>query len=313
MHIERVAMIAYIILIIFLVLVITIILLGIYIVPQQSAFIIERLGKFKKVSQAGLHLKIPLIDRIAGKANLRVSQLAVQLETKTEDNVFVTISASTQYRVNPNDVAPSFYELSNPVQQMRSYMEDALRSTIPSMSLDTTFAEKDNIAYQVQLAVAEEMSQFGFTVIKTLVTAIDPSNEVKRSMDSINAAQREKEATRERAAAEKIAIEMQASAESERTRLQGEGQANYRREIASGIVDQIKSLQQVGMDIDAVNQVVLFNQYLDVMRSLANSTNGKTIILPAATPGGYSNMRDEIMQAMMAGNEIVPDKDFTDV
>lgn len=290
-----------------LVLILGLIFLGLFIVPQQSAYVIERLGKFKKVSNAGLNFKIPVVDRIAGKVNLRVAQLDVQLETKTEDNVFVTISASTQYRVNPQDVARSFYELTSPVQQMRSYMEDALRSTIPTMTLDTTFAEKDNIAYQVQQAVAEEMSQFGFTVIKTLVTAIDPSNEVKRSMDSINAAQREKEATRERAAAEKIAIEMQASAEAERTRLQGEGQANYRREIASGIVDQIKSLQEVGMDIDDVNQVVLFNQYLDVMRSIASSENGKTIVLPAATPGGFVNMRDEIMQAMIVGNESTED------
>lgn len=288
--------------IIILVLVLALLALGLFIVPQQSAYIVERLGKFKKVSQAGLNFKIPLIDRVSGKVNLRVSQLDVQLETKTEDNVFVTISASTQYRVNAADVARSFYELSNPVQQMRSYMEDALRSTIPTMTLDTTFAEKDNIAYQVQQAVAEEMNHFGFTVIKTLVTAIDPSNEVKRSMDSINAAQREKEATRERAAAEKIAIEMQASAEAERTRLQGEGQANYRREIASGIVDQIKSLQEVGMNIDDVNQVVLFNQYLDVMRSFASTENTKTVILPTATPGGFSSMREEIIQAMITGN-----------
>lgn len=285
------------------VVVVALIILGLFVVPQQSAYVIERLGKYKRVAEAGLNLKIPVIDRIAGKVNLRVAQLDIQLETKTEDNVFVTISASTQYRVNPQDVSRSFYELTSPTQQMRSYMEDALRSTIPTMTLDTTFAEKDNIALQVQQAISEEMSQFGFTVIKTLVTAIDPSNEVKRSMDSINAAQREKEATRERAAAEKIAIEMQASAEAERTRLQGEGQANYRREIASGIVDQIRSLQEVGMDIDDVNQVVLFNQYLDVMRSIASSENGKTVVLPAATPGGFSQMREEIAQAMITGTE----------
>lgn len=286
-----------------LVLLIVFLALSLFIVPQQSAFVVERLGKFKRVADAGLKFKIPVVDRIAGKVNLRVSQLDIKLETKTEDNVFVAISASTQFRVNPQDVARSFYELNNPTQQMRSYMEDALRSTIPSMTLDTIFAEKDNIALQVQQSISEEMSQFGFTVIKTLVTAIDPSDEVKRSMDSINAAQREKEATRERAAAEKIAIEMQASAEAERTRLQGEGQANYRREIASGIVDQIKSLQEVGMDIDDVNQVVLFNQYLDVMRSIAVSENGKTVVLPASTPGGFSQMREEVAQAMIVGNE----------
>ena len=147
------------------------------------------------------------------------------------------------------------------------------------------------------------MSRFGFTVVKTLITAIDPSPQVKNAMDSINAAQREKEATRQRAEAQRIQIETQAAAEAEKTRLQGEGQANYRREIANGIVDQIKSLQAVGMNIGDVNNVVLFNQYLDVLRSLSESNNAKTVVLPASTPGGYQDMYSQITQAMVTANE----------
>ena len=274
-----------------------------YVVPQQQAFIIERFGKFNTVSLAGLHFKIPLVDRVAHKTGLRVQQLIVRVETKTLDNVFVNVVVSTQFRIDAQNVATAYYELGDPAGQLRSYMEDALRSAIPQLTLDDAFARKDDVARDVQETVGSEMSRFGFTVVKSLITAIDPSEEVKAAMDSINAAQREKEATRERSEAKRIAIEAQAAAEAEKTRLQGEGQANYRREIANGIVDQIKSLQNVGMDIEDVNNVVLFNQYLDVMRSLSESTNAKTVVLPAATPGGYQELFTQMTQAITTAKE----------
>lgn len=193
-----------------------------FIVPQQQAYIIERFGKFNKVQFAGIHIRIPFVDRIAMKTNMRVNQLNVQLETKTLDNVFVTVVASTQFRVDPSNVATAYYELRDPAGQLRSYMEDALRSAIPALSLDDAFSRKDDVAFDVQKTVGNEMSRFGFTVVKTLITAIDPSPQVKNAMDSINAAQREKEATRQRAEAQRIQIETQAAAEAEKTRLQGE-------------------------------------------------------------------------------------------
>ena len=283
---------------IIIVLLIVLLSAALFVVPQQQAYIIERFGKFLKVQFAGIHIRIPFVDRIAMKTNMRVNQLNVQLETKTLDNVFVTVVASTQFRVNPNDVATAYYELRDPAGQLRSYMEDALRSAIPALSLDDAFARKDDVAFDVQKTVGAEMSRFGFTVVKTLITAIDPSPQVKNAMDSINAAQREKEATRQRAE-----IETQAAADAEKTRLQGEGQANYRREIANGIVDQIKSLQAVGMNINDVNNVVLFNQYLDVMRSLSESNNTKTVVLPASTPGGYQDLYEQVTKAMLTASE----------
>lgn len=273
-----------------------------YVVPQQQAFIIERFGKFHTVNLAGLHFKIPFIDCIAHKTGLRVQQLMVKVETKTLDNVFVNVVVSTQFRVDSSNVATAYYELGDPAGQLRSYMEDALRSAIPQLSLDDAFARKDDVARDVQETVGAEMARFGFTVVKSLITAIDPSEQVKAAMDSINAAQREKEATRERAEANRIAIEAQAAADAEKTRLQGEGQANYRREIANGIVDQIKSLQNVGMNIEDVNNVVLFNQYLDVMRSLSESTNAKTVVLPASTPGGYQDLFTQMTNAIATNN-----------
>lgn len=274
-----------------------------YVVPQQQAFIVERLGKFKNVGFAGLNTKAPFIDKVVQKTNLRVTQLTVKLETKTLDNVFVNVTANIQFRVDPNNVAKAYYELRDPESQMRSYMEDALRSAIPTLTLDDSYSHKDDVAAEVQKTVSDEMNKYGFTIIKTLVTDIEPNPQVKNAMDSINAAQREKEATRQRAESMKIQIESQAAAEAEKTRLQGEGQANYRREIANGIVDQIKSLQEVGMDIDSVNNVVLFNQYLDVMRNLSESSNAKTVILPASTPGGFNEMYEQMTKSMVSISE----------
>ena len=271
---------------IIIVLLIVLLSAALFVVPQQQAYIIERFGKFLKVQFAGIHIRIPFVDRIAMKTNMRVNQLNVQLETKTLDNVFVTVVASTQFRVNPNDVATAYYELRDPAGQLRSYMEDALRSAIPALSLDDAFARKDDVAFDVQKTVGAEMSRFGFTVVKTLITAIDPSPQVKNAMDS-----------------QRIQIETQAAADAEKTRLQGEGQANYRREIANGIVDQIKSLQAVGMNINDVNNVVLFNQYLDVMRSLSESNNTKTVVLPASTPGGYQDLYEQVTKAMLTASE----------
>ena len=290
--------------IILLIIVIVLIASALFVIPQQNAYIIERFGKFHKVQYAGIHAKIPIVDHIAVKTNMRVTQLDVQLETKTLDNVFVTTIASTQFRVDPENVATAFYGLSDPRGQLRSYMEDALRSAIPSLTLDDAFARKDDIAADVQKTVGKEMSRFGFTVIKTLITAIDPREQVKQAMDSINAAQRSKEATRQRAEAQRIQIETQAAADAEKTRLQGEGQANYRREIANGIVDQIRSLQAVGMNIEDVNNVVLFNQYLDVMRSLSESGNAKTVVLPSSTPGGYTELYGQLTNALLTTSEL---------
>ncbi len=206
--------------------------------------------------------------------------------------------ASTQFRVNAKNVARAYYELSDPAPQLRSYLEDALRSAIEPLA-GRHVRQEGRCGLDVQKTVGEEIRRFGFDVIKTLITGIDPSTEVKRSMDSINAAQREKEATPARQAWSDRDAD---SADAEREALQGEGQANYRREIASGLVDQINSLKEAGMDADSVNDVVLFNRYLDVLRGIADSTNAKTLILPAATPGGYDQLYQQMVSALQTSS-----------
>lgn len=274
-----------------------------YIVPQQNMYIIERFGKYLETADSGLHFKIPLVDRVASKMPLRTMQLNVAVETKTQDNVFVNISTSVQYKVEKDDVKRAFYELDDPEAQLRSYLEDALRSALPKLSLDDAFAKKDDIAQDVQGTIQKEMEAFGYLVQKTLVTSIDPSDEIKKSMDAINAAQRKKAAAKENAEAAKITVVTQAEADAEKNRQQGKGQADYRREIANGLVDQIKSLGDAGMDAREINNVVMFNQYLDTVRALVGSTGSNTILLPASTPGGYQDLFTQMTAALStAGN-----------
>ena len=96
------------ILIFFLVL---IILSGLFIVKQQTSAIIERFGRFLAIRQSGLHIKIPLIDRVAGRMSLKILQLDVIVETKTKDDVFVKLKVSVQYKVLADKVYDAFYKL----------------------------------------------------------------------------------------------------------------------------------------------------------------------------------------------------------
>ncbi|MGY8951425.1 MAG: SPFH domain-containing protein, partial [Flavobacteriales bacterium] len=194
-------------------------------VKQKNAYIVERLGKFHKVSKAGLNLKVPLIDSISGTVNLKVRELPVEVETKTKDDVFVKITVTVQFFVidTIEGIKDSFYELNNPEQQIQSYVFDSIRSEVPRMELDDVFAEKEKIAFAVKTELSGTMRQFGFDFIKALVTDIDPDAKVKHSMNEINAAKRMKEAAKEEAAGAKIRVVAAAEADMESKRLAGEG------------------------------------------------------------------------------------------
>ena len=216
------------------VLAVIILFVGIYVVPQQSVFIIERFGKFHRLADPGIHVKIPLVDRIATKVSMRIHQMDQSVTTKTVDNVFVNLNVSVQYRVDDKNIAASFYELSSPETQIRAYVEDNIRNAVPTLTLDDAFVQKDKIANDVQETLRASMSQFGFVIIRTLITDIEPDAAVRDAMNSINESQRRKEAARELAEADKITVVVKAEAEAEQARLHGMGIANQRKAIEIG-------------------------------------------------------------------------------
>ena len=274
---------------------------SLYVVRQQSVAIIERFGRYQTTSGSGIHLRLPFgMDKIAARVQLRLLQSEIVVETKTKDNVFVMMNVATQYRVNEQNVIDAYYKLMRPEAQIKSYIEDALRSSVPKLTLDELFEKKDEIALEVQHQVAEEMSTYGYIIVKTLITKVEPDGEVKQSMNEINAAQRKRVAAQELAEADKIKIVTAASAEAEKDRLHGVGIAQQRKAIVDGLAESIAELKQanVGMTEEQIMSILLTNQYLDTLNTFANHGN-QTLFLPNNSEG-VEDIRTQILSALKA-------------
>ncbi|MEX2785078.1 SPFH domain-containing protein [Streptococcus sp. H49] len=272
-----------------------------YVVRQQSVAIIERFGRYQGVASSGIHVRLPFgIDKIAARIQLRLLQSEIVVETKTKDNVFVTLNIATQYRVNEQNVTDAYYKLMRPEAQIKSYIEDALRSSVPKLTLDELFEKKDEIALEVQHQVAEEMSTYGYLIVKTLITKVEPDAEVKQSMNEINAAQRKRVAAQELANADKIKIVTAAEAEAEKDRLHGVGIAQQRKAIVDGLAESIQELKlaNVGMTEEQIMSILLTNQYLDTLNQFAAAGN-QTLFLPSK-PDGVEDIRTQVLSALKA-------------
>ncbi|KAB1660735.1 SPFH domain-containing protein [Pseudoclavibacter sp. CFCC 13796] len=271
-------------------------------VQTQTNTIIERFGRFVRIAQPGLNVKIPLIEKKAGVVSLRVQQLDLQVETKTKDNVFVLVLVSVQYAVLPQRVADAWYRLDDPEAQIKSYVFDAVRATVPNLQLDEAFERKDDIAQTVGAALAGEMGEFGYQIIKTLVTDINPDASVKSAMNRINAAQRERVAAQDLAEADRIRVVTEARAEAEAKQLQGEGIANQRKAIIDGLHASIAELRHEGIEESDVINLILLTQYFDTLTTLGR--NGATTVLLPGTPGGVSQLGDEIRTALLTQDAV---------
>jgi regulator of protease activity HflC (stomatin/prohibitin superfamily) len=274
-----------------------------FIVKQQTAAIIERFGRFQYIAQSGLRLKIPLVDRIAGRLSLKIQQLDVIIETKTLDDVFVRLKVSVQYRVISQKVYDAFYKLDYPHEQITSYVFDVVRAEVPKMKLDDVFVKKDDIALAVKAELNDAMLDYGFDIIKTLVTDIDPDAQVKAAMNRINASEREKIAAQFEGDAQRILIVEKAKAEAESKRLQGQGIADQRREIARGLEESVEVLNRVGINSQEASALIVVTQHYDTLQSLGEETNSNLILLPN-TPQAGSNMLNDMVASFTASNQI---------
>lgn len=274
-----------------------------FIVKQQSAAIVERFGRFVGVRHSGLQLKIPIIDRVAGRVSLRIQQLDVVVETKTKDDVFVKIKVSVQYMVIKNKVYEAFYKLDYPQDQITSYVFDVVRAEVPKMILDDVFEKKDDVAIAVKTELNDAMINYGFDIIKTLVTDIDPDAQVKDSMNRINASEREKVAAQFEGDAQRILIVERAKAEAESKRLQGQGIADQRREIARGLEDSVKVLNGVNINSQEASALIVVTQHYDTLQSVGSTSNSNLILMPNSPQAG-SEMLNNMVASFTASNQI---------
>jgi len=274
-----------------------------FIVKQQSAAVVERFGKFVSVRQPGLQLKIPIIDNVAGRLSLRIQQLDVVVETKTKDDVFVKLKVSVQFKVIKEKVYDAFYKLDNPADQITSFIFDVVRAEVPKLILDDVFLKKDDIAIAVKSELQDAMTEYGFQIIKTLVTDIDPDAQVKESMNRINASEREKVAAQFEGEAQKILIVEKAKAEAESKRLQGQGIADQRREIARGLEDSVKVLNGVDINSQEASALIVVTQHYDTLQSVGAEANSNLILMPNSPQAG-SEMLNNMVASFTASNQI---------
>ena len=274
-----------------------------FIINQQTAGVIERFGKFHSIRQSGLQLKIPVIDRIAGKLSLKIQQLDVIIETKTKDDVFVKLKVSVQYKVIKEKVYDAFYKLDFPHEQITSYVFDVVRAEVPKMILDDVFLKKDDIAIAVKSELNVAMMEYGYDIIKTFVTDIDPDAQVKEAMNRINASEREKVAAQFEGDAARILIVEKAKAEAESKRLQGQGIADQRREIARGLEESVSVLNKVDINSQEASALIVVTQHYDTLQSIGQETNSNLILLPNSPQAG-SEMLNNMVASFTASNQI---------
>jgi regulator of protease activity HflC (stomatin/prohibitin superfamily) len=275
-------------------------------IQQRTSGIVQRLGRFVREAKPGLNVKIPFIDSVAGRVNLRVQQLNVKIETKTEDNVFVQMVVAVQYFVLPDKVYDAFYKLADTEQQITSYVFDVVRAQVPKIKLDDVFAKKDDIADIVKSELAEVMSDFGYGILKALVTDIDPDANVKQSMNEINAAQRMRVAATEKGEAERIIKVKLAEGDAQSKALQGRGIADQRQAIVAGLRDSVDEFQKSvpGTTAKDVMNLVLMTQYFDTLKEIGASSKTNTILIPHS-PGSLSNLSEQIRNAMIEAGQTV--------
>lgn len=272
-------------------------------IKERSAAVVERFGKFSRVLNPGLHILVPVLDKVSKKMNLKVQQMNVHVETKTKDNVFVKLQASVHVQVMANKVKEACYELDDPYAQISSYIFDVVRAEVPKLDLDDVFVRKDDIAIAVKAELSENMEKYGFRIVQTLITDIDPDLLVKDSMNRINAARRNKEALSEDAEGRKIAKIKDAEAEKESKRLQGEGVADQRLAIIKGFADSVEDFSNTLKDVSPIEimQFVLLTQHYDTIKDIGEKNSA--IIVPY-NPGTLQSLQEQVMQGTFMGDEM---------
>ena len=287
----------------FIFLVLIVLFASFFIVKQQTAVVIERFGRFQSIRHSGLQMKIPMVDRVAGRLSLKIQQLDVIVETKTLDDVFVKLKVSVQYVVIREKVYDAFYKLEYPHDQITSYVFDVVRAEVPKMKLDDVFVKKDDIAIAVKAELQDAMLEYGYDIIKTLVTDIDPDSQVKAAMNRINAAEREKVAAQYEGDAARILIVEKAKAEAESKRLQGQGIADQRREIARGLEESVDVLNRVGINSQEASALIVVTQHYDTLQSIGEHVGSNLILLPNSPQAG-SDMLNNMVASFTASNQI---------
>jgi len=272
-------------------------------VPQDKYFAVELFGRYNKMLNAGLHFTGA--DCCGCCINFRsitsrVEQNTVLVQTKTKDNVFVSVKVAVQQSVKPERTVDAMYKLANVHAQIESYVSDVVRSCVPHMSLDEAFEKKDDVSVAVQQKLVEEMSEYGFQIHKALVTELVPNAEVVQSMNEINKQKRLRDAAIMAAEADKVRVVKAAEGAADAAQLQGEGIARQRRAIIDGLRESITHGSGEALSTDKISELLLITQYFETLRDIAASSKAQTVFLPHSA-GAVADVASQVRNGIMQG------------
>ena len=288
----------------------------VFCVYNGEVAIVEQYEKFKRVEAAGeVLLDAPcgawcpfLNEKIAKRLPLRVQELPVETSVKTRDNVFVVIGVRVLYQIpNVDRAYDAAYKLTDMRPQVGDYVEDVLRSFVATLDLDAIFVSTKAISTAVFERIATRLGEFGFELIATLITRVDPDAKVRESMNEINTQKRLKAAAVFDAEAEKAIDIKRAEARAECKYLQGVGLARMRKAIIDGLSESVDTgldffedatptQQQANASEDTVS-LLLVTQYMDALEYLGEQRRSPPSDTRLILPVGIdvlSIMRDRL-------------------
>lgn len=283
-------------------------LMSVLVVPQSDVYVIEKLGKYHRTLFSGLHFRLPVVERVAYKQTLRIKELDLMVATKTKDNVFVQVPVNVQYFVNENDqdIRNSVYRLSNPENQMRSYIQQNIVGSLSKLDLDEAYGSLHQVGLALQGELTEKIGEYGYVIKDTNVIDVEPAPEVKDAMNQVNASERKRQAQILTAEGNKAAAILEAEAERDARRLRGEGIAQEGDEIAKGMKERIDKLKDAGLTADAAVEWLKFNDGIAVYTALASSNNAKVIMMDnnLGPNSGQPMTSEDITRSIIRADEV---------
>jgi regulator of protease activity HflC (stomatin/prohibitin superfamily) len=260
----------------------------IYTVPQRREALITSFGKYVRTQfNAGLNVKYPWpFNVVAARIPTDLRQVTEMLDTKTKDNLFVSLPITIQYEVT--DTARYFFDTDHPVHQMSKIVSASVRKYTSGKDFQELYDERDEISEAVISDVKKQILEYGINIRRIVVDEPTVPQDVQDAYNHVRASERQKDAAQNEAAADYIRRVKAAEADKERNILIGQGVAGFRKSIAEGYTGIRNELIAQGVNPDKAEHFMEEAMRLDTMRDIGDKGN-MVIVIPSESKSHWIN------------------------